>query len=241
MRSATLTIDLYYYRARYYSPRLGRFLQIDPVGDDDDINLYLYSGNEPSNFVDQTGASKKWVATLVKVSGKGMKELGRLSKAGAVRLRRQGESVLAQSRQKAREIEVAAHGEAKLVRHKAHQADFRPHYQTEDKPGHSFWTAVLGSALLAAADVGDSVAEASEAAGAALEQNASLIGDIAALADPISLMKSGDMPPPPGFVEGPFGTWTKVSSQNTDEDSEEDKKNCTGTRTTRDESDPCPW
>jgi hypothetical protein len=66
-----------------------------------------------------------------------MKEVGKLTKTGAVQLRRQGESILAQSRQKAREIEVAAHGEGKLIRHKAHDADFRPHYQTEDKPGHS--------------------------------------------------------------------------------------------------------
>jgi RHS repeat-associated protein len=232
---------LYYYRARYYSPKLGRFLQTDPVGNDDDINLYLYSGNDPTNFVDHTGAGKKWVATLVKLSGKGMKEVAKLSKTGAVQLRRQGESILAQSRQKAREIEVAAHGEGKLIRHKAHDADFRPHYQTEDKPGHSFWTAVLGSALLAAADAGDSVAEAAEAAGTEMENNAPLIGDIAALADPIALMKSGDMPPPPGFVEGPFGTWTKVDAQDSGDDSGNDTKTCTGTRTTRDESEPCPW
>jgi hypothetical protein len=207
----------------------------------DDINLYVYSGNDPTNFVDQTGAGKKWVATLVKLSGRGMKEVGQLTKAGAVQLRRQGESILAQTRQKAREIEVAAHGEGKLIRHKAHEANFRPHYQTEDKPGHSFWTAVLGGALLAAADAGDSVAEAAEIAGAAIEKHAPLIGDIAALADPISLMKSGDMPPPPGFVEGPLGTWTKVGNQGSDSDSGDDKKNCTGTRTTRKEGEPCPW
>jgi hypothetical protein len=220
---------------------LGRFLQTDPVGNDDDINLYVYSGNDPSNFVDHTGAGKKWVATLVKVSGKGMKEVGKLTKTGAVQLRRQGESILAQSRQKAREIEVAAHGEGKLIRHKAHDADFRPHYQTEDKPGHSFWTAVLGGVLLAAADAGDTVAEAAEVAGAAIECSAPLVSDIAALVDPISLLKSGDMPPPPGYVEGPLGTWTRVHAQESGDESEENERSCTGTRTSRNENEPCPW
>lgn len=28
---------LYYYRARYYSPTLGRFLQTDPIGTKDDL------------------------------------------------------------------------------------------------------------------------------------------------------------------------------------------------------------
>jgi RHS repeat-associated protein len=46
---------LYYYRARYYSPVLGRFLQTDPVGYDDDINLYAYVGGDPINKGDPTG------------------------------------------------------------------------------------------------------------------------------------------------------------------------------------------
>jgi GH24 family phage-related lysozyme (muramidase) len=47
--------DLYYYRARYYSPKLGRFLQTDPVGAKDDLNLYGYVGNEPTNHQDSLG------------------------------------------------------------------------------------------------------------------------------------------------------------------------------------------
>ncbi len=46
---------LYYYRARIYSPTLGRFLQRDPVSDDSLGNLYRYAENNPSLLVDPNG------------------------------------------------------------------------------------------------------------------------------------------------------------------------------------------
>jgi RHS repeat-associated protein len=46
---------LYYYRARYYNPTIGRFLQTDPIGYADGLNWYAYCGNNPIAFKDPTG------------------------------------------------------------------------------------------------------------------------------------------------------------------------------------------
>ncbi len=48
---------LYYYRARYYSPELQRFISEDPIGLAGGMNLYLYVGNNPVNKIDPMGLS----------------------------------------------------------------------------------------------------------------------------------------------------------------------------------------
>ncbi len=50
---------LYYYRARYYSSTLGRFLQHDPLGYTEGMNLYEYVGSNPISFNDPFGLRRR--------------------------------------------------------------------------------------------------------------------------------------------------------------------------------------
>jgi RHS repeat-associated protein len=47
--------NLYYYRARYYDPTTGRFINEDPIGFHGGEDFYLYAANEPTLLVDPSG------------------------------------------------------------------------------------------------------------------------------------------------------------------------------------------
>jgi RHS repeat-associated protein len=51
---------LYYYRNRFYSPVLGRFITQDPIGLLGGANLYAYVGNDPANYIDPLGLVGTW-------------------------------------------------------------------------------------------------------------------------------------------------------------------------------------
>jgi RHS repeat-associated protein len=48
-------IGMSYYKARMYSPTLGRFMQTDPIGYGDGLNWYNYVGSDPVNGSDPMG------------------------------------------------------------------------------------------------------------------------------------------------------------------------------------------
>ncbi|MEU6426623.1 RHS repeat-associated core domain-containing protein [Microbispora sp. NPDC046973] len=56
---------LMYYRARYYSPTLQRFISEDPIGVAGGTNLYAYAANSPTNYTDPTGNNPMLVGCLV--------------------------------------------------------------------------------------------------------------------------------------------------------------------------------
>jgi RHS repeat-associated protein len=52
-------LGIYYYRARYYNPMIGRFLSEDPMGfAGSGTNLYAYAGDDPVDFNDPMGLDK---------------------------------------------------------------------------------------------------------------------------------------------------------------------------------------
>jgi RHS repeat-associated protein len=58
---------LFYMRARFYDPEVGRFINKDPIGfAGGDFNLYAYVQNDPINFIDPLGLARvDWWKTYI--------------------------------------------------------------------------------------------------------------------------------------------------------------------------------
>jgi len=84
---------VYYYRARYYDPAIGRFISEDPLREDGGSpNFYGYVGNSPTNFTDPLGLAKCIYSVQAHTmicepnADPGMPSIGGPNGAGAVQL-----------------------------------------------------------------------------------------------------------------------------------------------------------
>jgi RHS repeat-associated protein len=69
-------LGMYYYKARIYSPTLGRFLQTDPIGYAGGANLYAYAGAGPISRTDPQGTDFVPADTCGKVTGSNITRCG---------------------------------------------------------------------------------------------------------------------------------------------------------------------
>ncbi len=59
-------LSLIHMNARLYDPKLGRFIQADPIGIEGGMNLYGYAANNPLAYVDTTGRNPQALSRFAK-------------------------------------------------------------------------------------------------------------------------------------------------------------------------------
>ena len=72
---------LYHYKARAYNPALGRFMQTDPIGYGDGMNMYAYVGNDPVNMADPNGDIARAIVSAFKIAKRTVEHRGNVFKA----------------------------------------------------------------------------------------------------------------------------------------------------------------
>jgi RHS repeat-associated protein len=63
---------LYYMRARYYDPQLGRFISEDPIGIAGGLNVYAFAGGEPVNRSDPSGLDCRLIRREIRYRWQGI-------------------------------------------------------------------------------------------------------------------------------------------------------------------------
>jgi RHS repeat-associated protein len=77
-KEADDSTGLYYYGARYYASWLGRWLNPDPAGMIDGVNLYMFVGDNPMSYFDRDGYARiRLVSWNMRGSTKGVKRKAR--------------------------------------------------------------------------------------------------------------------------------------------------------------------
>lgn len=65
-REYSAVTGLYNFRARWYDPATGRWISKDPIGINGGLNMYVFCGNDPINFIDPFGLLPKALKDALK-------------------------------------------------------------------------------------------------------------------------------------------------------------------------------
>ncbi|HYF32993.1 MAG TPA: SpvB/TcaC N-terminal domain-containing protein [Chitinophagaceae bacterium] len=123
------TTGLYYYGRRYYATWLARWMNADPIGTADGLNMYAFVGGNPLTYTDSVGLSKKRPKTSSSSSddssGDDLPEGTTLVKGGKVlkRSKKMSKKERGEKTSKARENIEKRFGKKMVQKKKIHQSD----------------------------------------------------------------------------------------------------------------------